>query len=315
MQEPIDSFLNHMVVEKGFSHNTLEAYRNDLYQFFDYTKKTLPFVNGTSTWKQVDLNHLTNYVFALRGKNGYADSTVARKVAAIRSFFSFLVLEGLVEEDPSESLSTPRPGRTLPKYLSQADVARLLERAKDQRSPEGQRDWVILEILYATGLRVTELVSLNLEDVNTTEGYVRTLGKGGKERMTYLHPEATFALKSYLKKSRTKLAKSKKEKAIFLNRRGERLTRQWVWAIMKSSAKRANIDQKITPHVLRHSFATHLLQGGAPLAVRAGASRPRQHHDNADLHAPDQRPPPRGVRKGPPPLLGLPHGILASVFI
>ena len=188
MQEPIDSFLNHMVVEKGFSHNTLEAYRNDLYQFFDYTKKTLPFVNGRSTWKQVDLNHLTNYVFALRGKNGYADSTVARKVAAIRSFFSFLVLEGLVEEDPSESLSTPRPGRTLPKHLSQADVARLLERAKEQRSPEGQRDWAILEILYATGLRVTELISLNLEDVNTTEGYVRTLGKGGKERMTYLHP-------------------------------------------------------------------------------------------------------------------------------
>ena len=265
MQEPIDSFLNHMVVEKGFSHNTLEAYRNDLYQFFDYTKKTLPFVNGRSTWKQVDLNHLTNYVFDLRGKNGYADSTVARKVAAIRSFFSFLVLEGLVEEDPSESLSTPRPGRTLPKHLSQADVARLLERAKEQRSPEGQRDWAILEILYATGLRVTELISLNLEDVNTTEGYVRTLGKGGKERMTYLHPEATFALKSYLKKSRPKLAKSKKEKAIFLNRRGERLTRQWVWAIMKNSAKRANIDQKITPHVLRHSFATHLLQGGAPL--------------------------------------------------
>ena len=265
MQEPIDTFLNHLVVEKGFSHNTLEAYRNDLYQFFDYTKKTLPFVNGVSTWKQVDLNHLTEYVFNLRGKNGYADSTVARKVAAIRSFFSFLVLEGLIEEDPSESLSTPRPGRTLPKHLSQDEVARLLERAKEQRSPEGQRDWAILEILYATGLRVTELISLNLDDVNTAEGYVRTLGKGGKERMTYLHPEATFALKSYLKKSRPKLGKPKKEKAIFLNRRGERLTRQWVWAIMKNSAKRANIDQKITPHVLRHSFATHLLQGGAPL--------------------------------------------------
>ena len=315
MQEPIDSFLNHMVVEKGFSHNTLEAYRNDLYQFFDYTKKTLPFVNGKSTWKQVDLNHLTNYVFALRGKNGYADSTVARKVAAIRSFFSFLILEGMIEEDPSESLSTPRPGRTLPKHLSQADVARLLERAKEQRSPEGQRDWAILEILYATGLRVTELISLNLEDVNTTEGYVRTLGKGGKERMTYLHPEATFALKSYVKKSRTKLAKSKKEKG----------------HIPESAGRAAHPPMGVGHHEEQREAGQHRPEDNAPRAaaqlrdapsagwraatLRAGASGSREHHDDADLHASDQRPPPRGVREGPPPLLGLPHSIPASVFI
>ena len=265
MQEPIDSFLNHLVVEKGFSHNTLEAYRNDLYQFFLYTKKNLSLVNGASSWKRVDLTLLTNYVFSLRGQKSYRDSTVARKVAAIRSFFSFLVLEGLIEEDPSESLSAPRPGRSLPKHLSEEEVGRLLDGAKEQRSPEGQRDWAILELLYATGLRVTELVSLDLDSVNVSEGYVRSLGKGGKERITYLHPGAAASLKNYLKKARPKLVKSKSEKAIFLNRRGERLTRQWVWAILKAGAKRANINKTIAPHVLRHSFATHLLQGGAPL--------------------------------------------------
>lgn len=265
MQEPINSFLNHLVVEKGFSHNTLEAYRNDLYQFLDYVKVTLPSVNGAKTWREIDLNLLTDYVFNLRGKKSYRDSTTARKVAAIRSFFGFLVLEGQIEKDPTESLSAPRPGRTLPNHLSEEEVGRLIDRAKDQHTPEGQRDWAILEILYATGLRVTELVSLNLEDVNLEEGYVRSLGKGGKERLTYLHERAASTLTSYLKGARPKLAGNSKEKAIFLNRRGERLTRQWVWAVLKAGAKRANIDKTIAPHVLRHSFATHMLQGGAPL--------------------------------------------------
>jgi integrase/recombinase XerD len=122
MQEPINSFLNHLVVEKGFSHNTLEAYRNDLYQFLDYVKGNLPSVNGAKTWREIDLNLLTDYVFNLRGTKSYRDSTTARKVAAIRSFFGFLVLEGHVEKDPTESLSAPRPGRTLPKHLSEEEV-------------------------------------------------------------------------------------------------------------------------------------------------------------------------------------------------
>ncbi len=265
MQEPIDSFLNHLVVEKGFSHNTLEAYRNDLYQFFSYVEGNLPSVNGASTWQQVDLAMLTNYVFSLRGKKSYRDSTVARKVAAIRSFFSFLVLEGHIEKDPSESLSAPRPGRSLPKHLSEEEVERLLSAAKGQKTPEGHRDWAILELLYATGLRVTELISLDLQNVNVNEGHVRSMGKGGKERFTYLYARAVSVLDDYLKNARPKLTSNKKEKAVFLNRRGERLTRQWVWAILKASAKRAGVDKPITPHVLRHSFATHMLQGGAPL--------------------------------------------------
>ena len=265
MKEPINSFLNHLVVERGFSHNTLEAYRNDLYQFVDYVRGKLPEANGAQSWRQVDINLLTDYVFNLRGKKSYQDSTTARKVAAIKSFFGFLVQEGLLDKNPTESLSAPRPGRSLPKYLSEEEVDRLLERAKAQASPDGQRDWVILEMLYATGLRVTELVSLNQEDINLPDGYARCLGKGGKERMVYLHQRAVAAMESYIKSSRPRLAGETKEKALFLNRRGERLTRQWVWAILKASAKRANIKKSIAPHVLRHSFATHMLRGGAPL--------------------------------------------------
>lgn len=265
MREPIDSFLNHLVVEKGFSHNTLEAYRNDLYQFFDYARENLPSVNGRSSWQSVDLNLLTGYVYDLRDKSGYRDTTVARKVAAIRSFFSFLQLEGVIEEDPSESLAAPRPGRSLPKHLTKEEVQQLLDTAKSQDTPEGRRDSAMLEMLYATGLRVTELVSLDVGDVNLDDGYVRTMGKGSKERITYLHPQAVESLRDYLKKARPKLAKEKKEKAIFLNRRGERLTRQWVWAIMKNNASKAGIKKSIAPHVLRHSYATHMLQNGAPL--------------------------------------------------
>ena len=266
MQETINSFLNHLVVERGFSHNTLEAYRNDLYQFMDYMKTKKSSLNGSQNWDMVNINILTDYVFDLRGKKSYRDSTTARKVAAIKSFFGFLVQEGHLDRDPTESLSAPRPGRSLPKYLSQEEVERLLDKARSQNSHEGQRDWAILEMLYATGLRVTELVSLDLDDVNLTEGYVRCLGKGGKERLAHLHPEAVTALESYISDKRAKLvANGGKEKAVFLNRRGERLTRQWVWAILKSSAKRANIKEPIAPHVLRHSFATHMLRGGATL--------------------------------------------------
>jgi len=265
MQELINSFLNHLVVERGFSHNTLDAYRNDLYQFVDYVKMKSASENGSLSWKDIDINLLTDYVFDLRGKKSYRDSTTARKVASIKSFFGFLIEEGKVDKDPTESLSSPRPGRSLPKHLLEEEVDRLLDKAKSLNTPEGQRDRVILELLYATGLRVTELVSLNTDDINLSEGYVRTMGKGGKERLAYLHPRATKALEGYINEARTKQTTDPKEKALFLNRRGERLTRQWIWAILKSSAKRANINKPIAPHILRHSFATHLLRGGASL--------------------------------------------------
>ena len=282
MKESVDSFLNHLVVEKGFSQNTLEAYKNDLLQFIKYAQVRLT-ESGDATWANVDLGLLVDYVSSLRGKNGYRDATTARKVAALKSFFNFLVEEEAIDEDPTEFLSAPRVGRSLPKFLSEDEVERLLDQAAEEDSPEGKRDRAILELLYATGLRVSELVSLNVNDINLQEGYVRCLGKGSKERMAYIYPRAVEVARDYIDGARNLLLSAGSrssngagasrdhreakagEKALFVNQRGERLTRQWVWNVLKACAKKASLDKHITPHVLRHSFATHMLRGGASL--------------------------------------------------
>jgi integrase/recombinase XerD len=267
MDDSVNSFLQHLVVEKGFSRNTLEAYRNDLGQFQEFTRGR---PNGASTgahsWQAVDLNLLNEYITDLRGRKGYRETTTARKVAALKSFFSFLVMNGEIDEDPTESLGSPRVGRTLPRCLSEDEVARLLDEASKTGTPESQRDATILELLYATGLRVSELVSLNVQDIDLQESYVRCWGKGSRERIAYLYPKALAELKEYLAGARVALLGARKnEQALFVNHRGERLTRQWVWNILKSYSKKAGIDERITPHTLRHSFATHLLQNGASL--------------------------------------------------
>jgi integrase/recombinase XerD len=267
MKESINSFLQHLIVEKGFSRNTLEAYRNDLNQFKDFVQERL---NGAASesnpWQQVDLGLLNEYIADLRSRKGYRDTTTARKVAAIKSFFSFLALNGMISEDPTESLGSPRVGRTLPKCLSPEEVSRLLDEAGQAGTPESQRDATILELLYATGLRVSELVSLNVPDIDFQESYIRCWGKGSRERIVYLYPKALAELKNYLSTARIALVGPRKdETALFVNHRGERLTRQWVWNILKTYSKKAGVDERITPHTLRHSFATHLLQNGASL--------------------------------------------------
>ena len=267
MEQSINSFLQHLIVEKGFSRNTSEAYRNDLgqfYQFFQDHNKTE--INGSSPWRLVDLEMLNKYISDLRGNKGYRDTTTARKVAALKSFFGFLTESGTVTEDPTQSLSSPRVGRSLPKALSQDEVVRLLDMASRSGSNEGRRDAAILELLYATGLRVGELVSLNLQNVDLNDSYIRCWGKGSKERIVYMYPKALAEIKSYLHKSRPGLLGTQKNQtALFINHRGQRLTRQWVWNIMKSYGEKAHLSQRITPHTLRHSFATHLLQNGASL--------------------------------------------------
>ena len=271
MDQAIGSFLQHLIVEKGFSSNTSQAYRNDLTQFWSFLQERQNG-NGSSNgsgqyhWEKVDLDTLNDYVVDLRGPKGYRDTTTARQVAAIRSFFGFLFENGAINADPTESLGSPRVGRSLPKYLTKEEVASLLTTAYETGGNEAQRDATILEMLYATGLRVGELVSLNVMDVDMQESYIRCWGKGSKERIVYLYPKALLELKNYLSQARVALIGGRKaETAMFVNHRGERLTRQWVWNIMKTYGEKAGIRQRITPHTLRHSFATHLLQNGASL--------------------------------------------------
>ncbi|MDP2728383.1 MAG: site-specific tyrosine recombinase, partial [Dehalococcoidia bacterium] len=195
----------------------------------------------------------------------YAPATLARKVAAVKSFFRFLSAEGILDRDPTEEIDSPKVDKPLPKYLTVDEVNTLLEQPAKDRSPEGLRDRAMLELLYATGMRVSELVGLNVDDIDLGEGFVRCLGKGSKERLIPLHPEAGEIVLTYLEDGRPHLVTNSAQLALFLNRRGERLTRQGLWLILKGYASKAKISSEVTPHVLRHSFATHMLQRKADL--------------------------------------------------
>jgi len=194
----------------------------------------------------------------------YASTTVARKVAAIKSFFHFLVAEGFIRDDPTATLDSPRVKKYLPRAISQEDVEKLLE-APGKDTPRALRDRAILELLYATGMRVSELVALNAGDVDLASASVRCFGKGGKERVIPIYERAVQAIDAYLHKGRIHLLRDPEQKALFLNQRGLRLTRQGLWLIVKGYVKVAGIQVQVTPHTLRHSFATHMLRGGADL--------------------------------------------------
>ncbi len=265
MEEEIGHFLNFLSVEKGASFNTIAAYKNDLEQLRTYVLGLS--INGDNPfWSQVDRGALLDFILELRRRR-YADTTVARKVAAVKSFFSFLQAEGILRKNPAESLSSPRVGKSLPKPLSVREIDELLEQPARRSTPEARRDRAMLETLYATGLRVTELVSLDMKDLHVSRpaAYVRCTGKGSKERTLPLHEQALQALEAYLEDGRPHLVHDRRETALFVNRRGDRLTRQGFWLILKGHAKQAGITTPVTPHTLRHSFATHMLTGGAPL--------------------------------------------------
>ncbi|MCH8206466.1 MAG: site-specific tyrosine recombinase XerD [Chloroflexi bacterium] len=263
VKQAVDSFLDYMAVERGVSPNTLAAYRNDLHQLVEYLRSDRGD-SGVGGWRDVDGRVLSTYVLRLHDL-GYSDATRARKVASAKSLFGFLLEEGLIERDPTEDLSSPRLGRSLPDTLSVEDVERLLASSSAGDSPESNRDRAMLELLYASGMRVSELVSLGLEDVDLDRGSVRCFGKGSKERVVPIHRKAVEVLRSYLDEARPALATKRSGQTLFLNRRGDGLTRQGFWLVLKKYTKRSGIKGKVTPHTLRHSFATHLLQGGAPL--------------------------------------------------
>jgi len=263
MKQEIKSFLRFLEVEKGVSPNTVMAYRNDLGQMAEFMEADLLKGKQAAAWSRVGREHLQRYVLEMRERD-YSEATRARKVAAARSFFRFLSEEGKGKENPAEALSSPRVGRALPRTMSVPEVKRLLEEAGHAQGPEGMRDQAMLELLYASGMRVSELVSLDLKDVDTREGFVRCLGKGSRERVIPIHPQACGILEEYVKEARPKLLPTVGEKALFLNHRGQRLTRQGFWQILREYARKAGLG-KVTPHMLRHSFATHMLGGGADL--------------------------------------------------
>jgi len=264
VKEAIDNFLNYLVVEKGFSENTKAAYQNDLHQLAGFVEQEAAKRGTIPPWASFDRQAMLSYLSDLKERR-YAATTVARKVAAIKSFFSFLVAEGMMRDNPTRDVPSPRVGKSLPKPISISQVHRLLEQPTKLSTPEAKRDGAMLQLLYASGMRVSELVSLNLADLDTEGGYVRCFGKGHKERLIPIHRQAVLVLKEYLTEARPHLAHNIDEKALFLNRRGERLTRQGLWQILKGYAKSAELGAEITPHTLRHSFATHMLSGGADL--------------------------------------------------
>lgn len=288
MKDQIDRFLQVLESERGFSVNTIFAYRNDLSQFLAFlqgetgdglgrdatvegngvarevTAGQLPPI---SQWNELTDQHLTSYLLYLRSRK-YASSTVARKMAAIKSFFNYLLGEGELRGDPAARMTSPKVDKYTPRSISQSEVERLLGQPdKDSRAsgsrPETSRDRAMLETLYSTGMRVSELVALDCEDVDLPARSMRCAGRTVRERRVPLRDSAVAAIDHYLNQARPMLL-LKDERALFLNHRGNRLTRQGFWLILKSYANRAEIAD-ITPHTLRHTFATHALRRGADL--------------------------------------------------
>lgn len=261
MDELIAQFLNFLAVEKNASNNTIAAYRNDLAQFQKFLDS-----KGAKVPGGIRGDTVVQYVESLRERQ-YKDATIARKVAAVKSFFGFLNAEGMIEADPTEQLKSPQVGKTLPRALTTREVDELLEQPGRRNTPEARRDKAMLELLYATGLRVTELVSLDVADIalESDPVTVRCVGKGERERILPLYSRPIEELRQYIFHVRPRLVRNRREPALFVNRRGERLTRQGFWLILKNYAREANLDKTITPHTLRHTYATHMLSGGMPL--------------------------------------------------
>jgi integrase/recombinase XerD len=264
VRDDIKKFLAYLKAEKGLTDNTSFAYENDLSQLATFVEEEAGKEMVIPSWANFSHQAMMRYLLNLQEKK-YAATTRARKLAAARSFFKFLTAENIIKEDPTHNMESLNVGRSLPKPISLAQVRALLEQPTKLSTPEAKRDEAMLQLLYASGLRVSELISVNVEDVNIIDGDVRVFGKGRKERIIPIHKQAATVVEQYVRDARPHLARNKDEKAMFLNRRGERLTRQGFWQILKQYAKLAGLTTAVTPHTLRHSFATHMLSGGADL--------------------------------------------------
>lgn len=260
MDEQVELFLQHLAEKRGLAANTTAAYRTDLEQF-----KTFLHERNLNDWRSVTHDDLLAFLLSLRERR-YANSTVARRTAAVKTFYAFLTSEGTVPSDPTEQIDPPKVDRYLPKALSPHQVDELLELPLREPTPERLRDKAMLELLYATGMRVSELVALNTRDINSESESLRCVGKGGRERILPIGISALTALEEYLDIAWSQLSRGNLQKveALFLNHRGKRLTRQGFWLILKGYAESLGLDD-LTPHTLRHSFAAHMINSGADI--------------------------------------------------
>lgn len=258
MEELLNEFLNHLAVERGLAENTLAAYSRDINRYLRFLHG-----EGVRSLEEAKQAQVARHLIGLK-ESGYSSRTIARHLSALRTFYRFLQVEGFLQEDPTLHLDSPKVKGGLPSVLTVEEVERLLEIPRAE-TLQGLRDKAMLEVLYATGLRISELIELKLHEANLSTGYVRCLGKGGKERIVPLGTKALHALKAYLGRARPAFVKGRSSPSLFLGRGGRPLTRQGFWKLLKRYAKAAGIEKKVTPHTLRHSFATHLLDRGADL--------------------------------------------------
>jgi len=260
MQEVFNRYINYLEAERNASPYTVRNYTADLMGFFDFVR-----TYGISSLKAVDRLTVRDYLAHLM-KKGFVKASIARKLSATRSFYRYLLQEGLIETSPLATTSSPKLDKRLPSFLTLEEIRRLLE-TPDPSTPQGQRDRTLLELLYAAGLRVSELVQLNLEQINLDSRELRVWGKGAKERIVLMGKPAAEALATYIGEGRIKLLGGKRNTALLVNRYGGRLNERRVQIILGKYARAAGIDKRVHPHMLRHTFATHMLDGGADLRV------------------------------------------------
>ena len=252
--------MHYLKVERGLSENTIASYGIDLKLFLEYLRE-----NEIPSFKQVNKEVIVNYMQSEKNNNK-ANSSILRSVSSLRKFFQYLAHEKIIEKDPMFLIDTPKQKQHLPQVLTKEEVEKLLH-SPNTGQVLGLRDRAMLELMYATGLRISEIINLKLEDLHLTMGTLQTLGKGHKERIVPVGDEAIKWINRYLEEARPKLLKQKRSNYLFLNFHGNNLTRQGVWKNLKAEVRKAGIQKNITPHTLRHSFATHILENGADLRI------------------------------------------------
>ena len=258
MDKYIDLFLDYLGVERGLSNNTIVSYANDLKKYQNYLLSL-----NISNISKSEKRHIVNFMASRKNKGDQVVS-IARNLSSIKSFYRFLLREKLITKDPSSTIDTPRLWKKIPGVLDLREIERLLAQP-NIRTSRGLRDRAIIELLYATGLRVSEASSLNLRDLNLEAGFIKVQGKGGKERIVPLGKTASHFLSRYIKEARGKILKSNTSSSLLISSYKRKLSRQSIWKMIKFNIKKARIRKEVFPHTLRHSFATHLLEGGADL--------------------------------------------------